>query len=376
MAIGKNGKELPKGITWREDKQCYMARFEYHGEKFACYEKTFKGVQKKMDDKRYEVQHGLYAKKEKITLNSWFDIWLQEYKKNTVKVGTYTIYQNNYNYYIKDRFGDKRINDIRAEHIQKLYNDLAVRDFATGSIKLISAMLNGCFKQAVMNGIIQKNPVSLATITKGKARKERKVFTLDEQKIFLQYAKQSYLCDFFTLALMTGMRNGELRGLQWSDVDLKKQVIHVSHTLVYTKERGNFLDTPKTKTSKRDIPMINKAYQLLNQMYKNYKNSNLIQMNDDRFVFSLEGVPISRDRVSVEINRILTVIRDYGIEVDYVTCHCFRHTFATRCIENGMPPQVLKTILGHSSLSMTMDLYSHVLPNTKQDEMKKIENIF
>lgn len=64
-----------------------------------------------------------------------------------------------------------------------------------------------------------------------------------------------------------------------------------------------------------------------------------------------------------------------GISFDYVTCHCFRHTF-TRCIENKMEPQVLKTILGHSSLSMTMDLYSHVLPNTKQEEMQKISNLF
>ncbi|MDF2950695.1 MAG: integrase family protein [Anaerocolumna sp.] len=377
MAIGKNGKKLPKGMSWREDKQCYMGRFQYHGELFTLYGKTIKEVQKKIDDTRYEVQHGTHAKNDKITLNSWFDTWMQQYKKNTVKIGTYTIYQNNYTYYVQNELGNKRIADIRAEHIQKIYNDLAEKKkFATGSIKLVSAMLNGCFKQAVKNKIIKENPVLLATITKGKPRKERKVFTLGEQKIFLQYAEQSYLYDFFTLALMTGMRNGELRGLQWRDIDLKKKVIHVNHTLINTKEKGYFLDTPKTRTSKREIPIMDKSHQLLNQMYKKYKNFNIVQMKDDRYVFSLEGKPISRDRVTLEIDKVVKLIKGDRIEFDKITCHCFRHTFATRCIENGMPPQVLKTILGHSTLSMTMDLYSHVLPDTKQEEMKKIENIF
>jgi integrase len=74
--------------------------------------------------------------------------------------------------------------------------------------------------------------------------------------------------------------------------------------------------------------------------------------------------------------RIVKLMQNDGIEMEHVTCHCTRHTFATRCIENGMPPQVLKAILGHSNLSMTMDLYIHVLPNTKHDEMQKIAGLF
>ena len=77
-----------------------------------------------------------------------------------------------------------------------------------------------------------------------------------------------------------------------------------------------------------------------------------------------------------KFDKITRSIQKDGIEFERITPHTLRHTFATRCIENGMPPQVLKTILGHSKLSMTMDLYSHVLPDTKAEEMKKIVGLF
>ena len=85
---------------------------------------------------------------------------------------------------------------------------------------------------------------------------------------------------------------------------------------------------------------------------------------------------MSRDRLQAEINRIVKRIQTDGHDFPRITPHIFRHTFATRAIEAGMPPQVLKTILGHSSLAMTMDLYSHVLPDTKAAEMEKIAGAF
>ena len=162
-----------------------------------------------------------------------------------------------------------------------------------------------------------------------------------------------------------------------SDIDLKKQIIHVTHTLIYSEEKGFMLDDPKTKTSKRDIPMIDKSYELLKRLNDKQKSNTVVSFKNNNFVFSInDGSFITRERVTSEINRITKVMKDAGVEIGHITCHCFRHTFATRCIEKGMPPQVLKTILGHSNLSMTMDLYSHVLPNTKQEEMQKIAGLF
>ena len=174
--------------------------------------------------------------------------------------------------------------------------------------------------------------------------------------------------------LRTGMRSGEARGLKYIDIDKKDNVLHVQRTLKYIEGIGYLEDTPKTKTSMRDIPLTTEILYILEQQ-KNYWDFEIVRL--DRYLFCNEnGDPLSRERVQGEINRIIKRIREAGYDFPRITSHVFRHTFATRAIEAGMPPQVLKTILGHSSLAMTMDLYSHVLPDVKAEEMKKIANVF
>ena len=375
MAKSTTAKKLPKGIILR-DNGLYMGSFCYHGERNYVYDRTLKGVVQKLEDLKYEMKHGTFAKLQNLSLNSWFDIWIEEYKKNTVKNGTYTNYKKHYNHNIRKGLGKKMLVDIRTEHIIKFYNELVNEGYATSSIKLFSAILSGCFKQAESNGLISKNPVYLATIPKGKERKEKVVFTVEQQEIFMECIKESYLKDFFSLALMTGMRNGELRGLQWSDIDFKNRVIHVNHTLNYAKDKGHYLDEPKTKCSKRVIPMIDQCYELLRKLYGLWRNQTIISIKQDDFVFSYGRDKLTRERVTYELNKVIKQMNDKGCVIEHISCHCFRHTFATRAVENGMQPQVLKTIMGHSSLAVTMDLYSHVLPNIKVEEMKRIANLF
>ena len=138
--------------------------------------------------------------------------------------------------------------------------------------------------------------------------------------------------------------------------------------------KGYFEDTPKTRTSIRDIPLTAAITEHIEAQRK-YWGFKVVRM--DQYLFCNEnGDPISRERIQGEIDRIIKRIKSDGYDFPRITSHVFRHTFATRAIEAGMPPQVLKTILGHSSLAMTMDLYSHVLPDTKADEMQKIANVF
>ena len=163
--------------------------------------------------------------------------------------------------------------------------------------------------------------------------------TKEQQELFMQYAEESYLYHFFAVMLRTGMRKGEMQGLKYTDIDKKQGVIHVRRTLKYIEKKGYVEDTPKTRTSTRDIPLTAAMLEHI-EAQRSYWGFKVIKM--DQYLFCNEkGEPISRER-----------------------------------IQAGMQPQVLKTILGHSSLAMTMDLYSHVLPNTKSEEMQKIANVF
>lgn len=372
MATDKRGRKLPRGIQQRYDG--YEARPMIKGKRYLVHGKTIAEVQQQVTDLKYKLAHGLFVEKKKVTFEEWFNTWMQEYKEGRVKEGTLTSYRKYYSSCIKERFGKVYITDIRGEHVQKLYNDLGKEGYALSSIKVVSAVLNGCFTQALKNGLIERNPIDAATLPRQTEKKTRQALTKEQQALFMEYAKGSYLYNFFAVMLRTGMRSGEMRGLKYTDIDKRKKVIHVQRTLKYLERRGFFEDTPKTRTSRRDIPLTKDILALL-EAQRTFGDFKVVSL--DRYIFCNEkGGPLSRERVQGEIDRIIRRIQAAGYNFDRITSHVFRHTFATRAIEAGMQPQVLKTILGHSSLAMTMDLYSHVMEDTKSDEMEKIANVF
>lgn len=369
----KRTRTLPKGIRQRSNGK-YEGRIKYDYQSYSVYGETITEVKRKMTELRYRLEHGTYVPKTKIKLNDWFQTWLNEYKKNRIKVGTYYSYEKYYKSMVKDRIGSKQLADIRGEHIQMLYNELAKEGYANSSIKIVSAVLNGCMEQALRNGLIERNPVKLAELPRCRERKERQALTKEQQYIFMKYAQKSYLYNFFSLLLRTGLRSGEIRGLKYTDIDRRMGVLHIRRTLKYIEGKGYFEDTPKTRSSSRDIPLTQDIIDILEKQ-RNYWHFEVEVFG--RYLFCDEnGSPLSRDRVQAEIDRIVAHMRNDGYEIGHITPHVFRHTFATRAIEAGMQPQVLKTILGHSSLAMTMDLYSHVLPDTKAEQMEKIAKAF
>lgn len=383
MALDLEGRELPEGITQRKDGR-YMGKFQYNNERYSVYAKTSKEAKKKLNNLRYEVEHGIFAKQDNITVNGWFKVWIREYKEPTVKKSTVLVYIDNYKSYIEKPLGKKRLKNVRPEHIQKLYNDMHRESYSRNTIELASVVLSGMYKQALKNKIIRENPVPLATLPKGKKKEEPRVMTVNEQTIFLEYANKSYLYEMFVLALQTGLRSGELRGLQWCDIDYKKKKLNVNHTLAYITGEGYRLGTPKTNTSVREVPLIDGAIRILKKQRKKQLEYQMLlgekwrikEGFEDLVFTTMLGGPVNRSILRHEIGKVIKSIQRDHKDFKHITPHTLRHTFATRCIENGMSPQVLKTILGHSKLSMTMDLYSHVLPNVKAEEIQRIANLF
>lgn len=131
MAINKSGKVLPKGIIWVENKRLYMGRFQYQNTTYTKYGKSWKKLEKELQDLRYEVEHGLRGKGDSTSLNEWFDIWLNSYKRRIIKDSTYVRYRYIYEHYIREKLGRRRIANIKQIIIQKLINELAENDYST-----------------------------------------------------------------------------------------------------------------------------------------------------------------------------------------------------------------------------------------------------
>ncbi len=184
-------KKLPKGI--RKNGNKYQGRIMYEGENYSVVGKTITEVKKKMTDLKYKLEHGLFIRKEKILLNEWYKTWLEEYKKNRVKLGTYISYEKYYHSVIEQRLGNKCLADIRGEHIQKLYNDLVKEGYAISSIKIVAAVLNGCFQQAMRNGLVERNPVRLAELPRQTEKKTKIAMTKENYWGFKVVRMDQYL---------------------------------------------------------------------------------------------------------------------------------------------------------------------------------------
>lgn len=371
-------EKLPSNITRRKDMRLY-GRFRYQGETYELYrDKDYspKKLKKELDNLRYEIEHGLKGKQTSLTLNDLFEIWIKDYKVNN-KQGCIQTYVHVYETIIKSQIGNKKIKDINHNHVQSFVNGLK-KNYSLSRIKLAHVILSSMFEIALMNNWIVKNPAKKIQFPK-EVKKERRFMSNEEQKIFLKFAISSNYYDLYITSLYTGMRIGEVLGLQWKDIDFEKNNIHVSGTLTYIRGKGRIKDLPKSESSDRIIPILsNVMYALRARKNKQLKMKLALGKiyKEQDYVFTCEsGEPYWDTSIRVDMKRIIKDINDSGIEFAPITPHTFRHTFATRCLEMGVKPKVLQEIMGHSQFSITMDLYGHVLEEEKENELQKLESI-
>ena len=190
--------------------------------------------------------------------------------------------------------------------------------------------------------------------------------------------------NLFVLALETGMRIGELMALTWNDVDFENRLIYVKYTLCYFSKDGKYkfeLHKPKTKKSKRTIPLTERAVRALKSQLIQKKEIVLKRREpmvgyEDLVFVTKNNCPTQQFIVGACLREIIKKIEKHeNLDFKEITPHSLRHIFATRCIESGMNPKTLQVILGHAKLQMTMDLYCHVTDETSYEEMAKYESL-
>ena len=380
MGKDADGKKLPAGITLRKDGR-YMWRFKYSGITYSGYCRKLSDAKKAIRDKRYEVEHGIYSKEQNIILDAWFPEWLDVYKSADCKDSTLNLYKNIYNRYIKKTFGKKQLKSLRGDMIQRFINK-AAGEYSKSVAATINFLLYDSLRQAARNGIIARNPMENTTPPKFREQKKKVALTAETEHKFLEAAQNSCYYPLYRLASLTGMRIGEVLGLQWQDINFEKGEIHIAHTLCYTPEKGQYLDSPKSAASRRIIPMEkhSEIYTLLKNWRRKQKYQKLQvgqywnppEGMEDIVFTTTHGTPHYDMNIRTDQRKIVAQLKESGVDIGTCTFHTLRHCFATRCIENGMDPKGLQAILGHSTFAMTMDLYCDVMEETKRQELHKI----
>lgn len=371
--MGKNlkGKELGVGISQRKDG-LYTGRFtDRSGKRRQKYFKKLQECRKWIADAQFEDGHGSIGASSNMTVDAWFEYWISEIKEKTVRWSTLNGYRDRYEKNIRHSIGRMIVSDVKPMHCQSILNAMDNSGYSEGSMDKTRMVMSAIFSDACENGIIQTNPVAKSVRCPKKEKRDARVLTIDEQDRFLEVAKKSVNYSHFLFVLQTGIRSSELRGLRWSDIDFEKRVIHIRRNAVYNSRANEFIiGELKTKSGVRDIPMTETAYRLLLDVKNNRTKVLCIDFSDHIFL-NKNG----KLTTSGSYNKCLKSICDRA-GIERIGMHTLRHSFATRCIEAGMRPKTLQKILGHSNLSVTMDLYVHVTDDEKEREMKKFEDMY
>lgn len=385
--MGKDlkGKELGLGLCQRKDGR-YSAKFtKKNGNRS---EKTFS----KVTDAREWLSEQKYLDSTigtgDMLVDDWYNFWIANYKEGIVADNTTKNYKNRYNANIKKEIGNMKLCDVKQLHCQRIMNDMFENGrYSYGTMELTQITLHAIFKGAIENGYLYKNPAEGLKLKRRDEEEERRVLTRDEQRTFKEYAKNSLYSNAYCLVLETGLRAGEVGGLKWEDIDFENKVLYVKRTILQDAKKGGFYyGTPKTKQSKRKIPLTNEAISILKDQ-KVLQNKLKLKSKEwntewNGLVFTtVNGNPVGSSTFRMMMIRIVNNINldrkcnsEDGMyeEFAHAYMHALRHTFATRCIENGIQPKTLQKILGHSSLSVTMDLYVHVTDDHIFEEIEKM----
>ena len=378
MGKSLNGKELGKGISQRKDG-LYQARFvNRFGKRQTIYAKTLNEIRHQLRTEQYEDEKMLNVINEDVTLDEWYEIWMNTCKRNC-RSSTKETYASHYRR-VQKQLGWMKLTKLNLIVIQQVFNELRSDNERKNSKKILVDML----EKAIDAELLVKNVAKqINTKVSKEEKKERRVLTIKETELFLKEAEKSYYYNLFIVALDTGLRIGEIMALTWSDVDLKKRVLHVRHTLCYFRKNEKYTfewhDT-KTKNGRRDIPLTQRAYEALRRQRAKKLQIELKGLKApegfENLVFvTKNNRPTQQFIVEEGISACVYRIQKEYPEFEMFSPHCFRHTFATRAIENGMQPKTLQAILGHGSLQMTMDLYCHVMDDTIFDAMKLMEKV-
>lgn len=308
--------------------------------------------------------------KGQITANVKFEKfaeqWFEEYAKLNLRHTSYERMRQ-LTQRVYPAIGHLRLDKITGRHIQQFINDLALNGKSMKTGKPLSrktaihhlSFISDVFSYAVKMDMLSENPCRKVTVPKGE-KKEKEIYALEEiEELFrlLETAPLKYRT-FFTLAIYSGFRRGELLGLEWKDIDWEHNVISVRRTSNYTADKGIYTDTTKTKKSQRSLKFPSMVMDLLKK-YKSEQDEEKVKLGSkwidyDRLFVKYDGRPMNN-------NTPYFWFTEFCKENNFRFCdiHSMRHFYASALINEGVDAAAVSGALGHSVISTTTSIYCH-----------------
>lgn len=372
MAKRLNGEGM---VRKHPTKNLYEARYTYTDpvtdvrKKGSVYGKTAKEALTKLRAVQERLKENKPPTDSRLTVSKWIEQWQKSnLAASDRKESTKETYRHLSTSHLKPApFGELELAKVRPSHIDALLEKLKGEGYSESTVRNLYAVLNSVLDGARRDELIASNPmreVKRPRVTK----KEAKHLTPDSVRELLNAAKGTRYETVLRLISATGLRRGEAIGLEWSDVQFEKKLLRVRFTV--SRVQGQLIKTsPKTANSRRDIPLSEGLIQLL----KDHRKTQIAERlragdkwldNDLVFATELGGLVDPRNL----LRAFTTAAHSAGVE--NVGLHTLRHSAATAMLNAGVPMHVVSRILGHSSISITVDTYGHITEDSQRDAME------
>tara|TARA_R110000824_G_C15232376_1_gene678766 strand:+ start:11450 stop:12589 length:1140 start_codon:yes stop_codon:yes gene_type:complete len=367
------GSITPRGKnTWR---------LRYNGSptpegKRTILSETIHGAKKEAEtllrERLSSIESGTYVARKRETLAQFMESWLSRYASLNTTPRTMVGYKEKTKNYIIPCLGGNRIQSLTPRHIQDLHSYMREKGLSNQTITHAHRVLSEALKHAVAWKILPSNPAGSVKAPRPEQR-EVAVWDFEQMQTFIETSKFSQFHDAFMLAIFTGMRRSEITGLRWEGVDFTTSTLRVTGTLQRITGHGLLPGSPKTKTSRRAISVWQNTVDILHSIRGKqlslhadlddlYQNKNGYVITDDL------GRPIDPNRLTREFARL---VKQAGLP--HANFHSLRHCHASLLLADGASIKTISERLGHSKPSMTLDVYSHLLPTIQAQAAQSLE---
>ena len=326
------------------------------------YGKTRAEVAAKLAKALSDREGGLVFDAGNLTLGEYLLRWLSDSVRSTVRASTFERHEQLVRCHIRPALGEIKLKALTPVHVRRFISDKSSGALAAGTVRKIHSTLHKALSQAVSDGLIPRN--AAAVQAPSPAPEEMRPLSEAEARAFLKAAKESddRFEALYVLAITTGLRRGELLGLSWDDADLEQGTLRVGRALV--RERGRHtLGETKTRRGRRQVNLTPRTVAVL----KDHRARQLEQRAERAGMYADHGLIFSSE-IGTPLNPENLVKRSFKpllkrAGLPEIRFHDLRHTCATLLMGRGVHPKLVQELLGHATIAMTLDTYSHYLPS-------------
>jgi integrase len=328
----------------------------------------------KLDEAANDLRHGMLVVGSNTTVQEYLENWLENVHKPTIRLSTYLNYGKLLKNYLVPGLGKVTLHKLTPQQVQAFYSQKISDGLAPKTVNNIHGVLHKALDNAVKWNILPRNVCDAVTPPRI-PRKEQNVLTKQQAHTLLEEVRAHRLEALLTLAITTGMREGELLALHWQDIHFEGRTLQVKRAVSYLKGYGYVESEPKTAKGRRMISLPAFVVDVLlrhrAQQQDQRRGVGDAWIDKDLVFTNAQGYYYSSSTLRKVFRRFLV-----SIGLPHMRFHDLRHSAATILLAMKVHPKVVQEILGHSQITMTLDVYSHALPSMQEDVTRQWDSEF